>query len=97
MDRKPQPNDTLRNLALAAVAGQAGCSTVVIVFLALFGGLLIDSRLHTRPAFTLGLVLLSIPVSLYIMVRMVLSTISQITPPAAPRETDPFTQKEKRL
>ena len=75
--------DYVRNLALATVAGQAGCSTLVLIFLALFGGLYLDSRLDTHPVFTIGLVLVSIPVSLYAMVRMVLTAVSHInTPPA---------------
>jgi F0F1-type ATP synthase assembly protein I len=80
MDRKQNP-DYVRNLALAAVAGQAGCSTVVLVFLGLFGGLYLDSKLNTHPIFTVALVLLSIPVGLYAMVRTVLSTTARITLP----------------
>jgi len=79
MNPKVTP-DHVRNLALAAAAGQAGCSTLVLVFLALFAGMFLDARLDTHPIFTLGLVLLSIPVSLYAMVRLVLSMVSQITP-----------------
>ncbi len=78
--------DYMRNLALATVAGQAGCSTLVLIFLALFGGLYLDAHLDTHPVFTIGLVLVSIPVSLYAMVRMVLTAVSHIntSPPAPP-------------
>jgi F0F1-type ATP synthase assembly protein I len=72
--------DHVRNLALAAAAGQAGCSTLVLVFLALFAGMFLDAHFNTHPIFTLGLVLLSIPVSLYAMVRLVLSMVARITP-----------------
>jgi F0F1-type ATP synthase assembly protein I len=80
MNQKLSP-EHVRNLALAAAAGQAGCSTLILVFLALFAGMFLDARFNTHPIFTLGLVLLSIPVSLYAMVRLVLSMVSRITPP----------------
>jgi hypothetical protein len=80
MNQKLSP-EHVRNLALAAAAGQAGCSTLILVFLALFAGMFLDARLNTHPIFTLGLVLLSIPVSLYAMVRLVLSMVSRITLP----------------
>ena len=79
MDRKVNP-DYLRNLALATVAGQSGCMTVILIFLGLFGGMYLDSRLDTHPIFTIGLVLLAIPISLYAMVRLMLSSIAAIKP-----------------
>jgi F0F1-type ATP synthase assembly protein I len=78
----------MRNMALATVAGQAGCSTLVMIFLALFGGLYLDSRLGTHPVFTIGLVMASIPVSLYAMVRMVLAAVSHIDTTPATRRAD---------
>lgn len=77
MDPKLTP-DHVRNLALASVAGQAGCLTVIIVFVALFGGMFLDSRLDTHPVFTIGLVLLSVPVSLYAMIRLMLSSVASL-------------------
>lgn len=96
MDRKPQPNTYYRNLAMAAIAGQSGCSTVIIVFAALFAGLFINSRLHTQPVFTLGLVLLSVPLGLFVMVRMVLSATAQIRTSSTPSKPDLSPPKEKR-
>lgn len=77
-------SDYVRNLALAAVAGQAGCLSVVLVFLALFAGLFLDAQLDTHPVFTIGLVLASVPLSLYAMIRLMLSSVAAIrhTPPA---------------
>ena len=103
MDPKINP-DYSRNLALASVAGQAGCLTVIIVFMALFGGMFLDSRLDTHPVFTIGLVLLSVPVSLYAMIRLMLSSVALIraTPTqgeraptkASPAPSDRTTTKE---
>ncbi|MFW5771895.1 MAG: hypothetical protein ACOCZH_01135 [Phototrophicaceae bacterium] len=70
-----------RNLGLAAVAGQAGCWTIVIVFVALFLGLWLDSQMGQRGLFTFGLVILSIPVSLMVMLRIAVSAINRIDPP----------------
>ncbi len=70
----------LRNLSLAAVAAQAGCLTLVIVFAALFIGLWLDSRLDERGPFTFGLLCLSVPVSLYAMLRLSISAINRIVP-----------------
>lgn len=87
--------DVMRNIALATVAGQAGCSTLVLVFLALFGGMYLDAQLNTHPLFTVGLLLLSIPISLFSLFRMVLSAVARITPPSPP--ASPTTQQAVKL
>jgi F0F1-type ATP synthase assembly protein I len=76
MSQTSEPPDTKRsdyafNMTLAAVAGQVGCLTLVIVIAALFGGLWLDSRMGTRPMFTVGLMIISIPVTLIVMVWIV--------------------------
>lgn len=83
MDRQPNNAEYMRNLALATVAGQAGCGTLVLVFGALFGGMFLDSRLDTHPVFTIGLVLVAIPVSLYAMIHLVLTSVAALQPPPA--------------
>lgn len=98
MNLKLSP-DYARNMALASVAGQAGCLSVMIIFMALFAGMFLDSRLNTHPVLTLGLVLLSVPVSLYAMIRLMLSSVAAIktaTPEAttAPGAADQAMTKE---
>lgn len=66
------------NLTLVAVAGQVGCLTLVIVLLALFGGLWLDNRLGTRPWFTVLLMLGSVPVTLIVMFKVVRLTTSRM-------------------
>jgi len=61
------------SLALAGLLGQVGCLTFVIVLGAILAGLWIDTRFDTRPLFTLVLVLGSVPVTLYLMFRIVLA------------------------
>jgi len=69
------------NLAMATVAGQAGCLTIVIILAALFLGLWLDNVFNTaRPVFTFGLVLGSVPITLFVMVWVARSAISQIKP-----------------
>lgn len=70
------------NLAYAAVAGQAGCFTLAIVMAALFIGLWLDAHFGTRGPFTIGVLLFSIPLSLFLMVRIALGAVRRITPPS---------------
>jgi F0F1-type ATP synthase assembly protein I len=55
-----------------AAGTQAGCVGVVLIIGALLIGRWLDSQLGTGPWLSLGILLLSIPVSLYVMVRVVL-------------------------
>lgn len=67
-----------RNLWLAALAGQVGFLTLIIILAAVLGGLALDARLGTRPWFTIGLLLASIPVSLLLMVYITRKTVAKI-------------------
>ena len=88
MSQTPTPKPDRRqywlNLTLAGAAGQVGCLTLLIVLLAVFGGLWLDARFQTKPAFTFGLLIASIPVSLLVMffvVRLATSKIKAGPPP----------------
>jgi F0F1-type ATP synthase assembly protein I len=68
------------NLTLAAVAGQVGCLTIVVVLAALFAGLYLDNRFGgDQPIFTIGLMLASIPVTLVAMFWVVRKATSRLT------------------
>jgi F0F1-type ATP synthase assembly protein I len=71
-------------LALASMVSQVGCVTIVIVLGALVVGLWLDRTFDTQPLFTILLLLGSIPVSLYTLVRIAFSAAAQLTP--APSE-----------
>lgn len=86
MDQRHTNANYVRNLALATVAGQAGCMSVILVFLGLFAGMFLDARLDTHPVFTIGLILVAIPVSLFAMIRLMLSSVGAIKHP--PSGTD---------
>ena len=87
-NKPPQPTSTevvTRTLAQGSLIGvQAGCVSVILIILALVVGLVLDRALGTKYVFTVGLMLLSIPVSLGAMVYTVLrSTRSMQNPPAS--------------
>lgn len=76
--KKSEMRQRARNLGLAAVAGQAGCATLIIVFGALFLGLWLDSQFDQRGPCTFGVLILSVPVSLYAMLRIAMGAIRLI-------------------
>lgn len=79
---EPRPGtQRVRNLTLAAIAAQAGCFTLTIVVAALLAGLWLDAQAGQRGPFTIGLLIVSIPISLFGMLRIALGAVRRITPP----------------
>jgi len=74
----PQQKQNRFNLLLAAVTGQVGCLTLVIIIGAVLGGMALDARLDTKPWFTIGLLVASIPLSLVIMFFVVRKAVSKL-------------------
>ncbi len=68
------------NLTLASIAGQVGCLTLVIIFLALFAGIWLDRYLGTKPLFIIVFLVSSVPVTLFLMFRVVRAATSHIKP-----------------
>jgi hypothetical protein len=94
--QEPRPPDL--PLALAGLLGQVGCVTLIIIFAALGIGLWLDSQFDSRPIFILILVLGSVPVTIYLMVRIVLTGMARIqrradtrsgVEPSSERDHDP--------
>ena len=83
-ENKPQtpPSSTevvSKTLAQGSLIGvQAGCVSIVVVIAALVIGIWLDRTIGTRYIFTLGLLLVSIPVSLAAMVYSVLRSSRSI-------------------
>ena len=65
-------------LALVGVIGQVGCLTLLIISVALIAGLWLDNQFQTRPLFALVFILASVPLTLYLMFRVVLSFAPRI-------------------
>lgn len=82
-DQKHRPDQQVRmqNLAYAAVAGQVGCTTVILIIGALLVGLWLDAQFGVKGPFTIILLLLSIPISLYLVLRIALGAVRAIRPP----------------
>ena len=66
------------NLTLAAVAGQVGCLTLVIVLAALLVGLWLDAQFGTKPMITVILMIASVPVTLVLMFWIVKTATARI-------------------
>lgn len=82
------------NLTLASIAGQVGCLTLVIIFVALFGGLWLDRYFDTKPLFTVVLLIGSVPVTLFLMFLVVRAATSRIKPVQNSEETKISTTEE---
>jgi len=65
-------------ITLAGVVGQVGCLTLAVIAVALIAGLWLDSQFDTKPVFVLALVLGSVPLTLFLMFRVVLSIAPKI-------------------
>jgi len=63
---------------IAALAGQVGVLTLVIILAAVFGGLALDAHFDTKPWFTVGLLVASIPISLVTMIFLVRKAVAKI-------------------
>jgi len=61
---------------LAGIIGQVGCLVVLIIGLALGAGILLDRFLGTRAIFTVLLMVGSVPVALYITVRISMTAVA---------------------
>lgn len=88
-----QPPSRFKNMTLAVIAGQAGCLTLVVIFVALFAGIWLDAQLHVRGVFTVGLLLMSIPISLFFMVRIALGAVKNLQPPP-PKQQQQYGSKQ---
>ena len=68
------------NMTMASIAGQVGCLTLAVIFAALFAGLWLDRYLDTKPLFTIVILLGSVPVTLFLMFRLVKAATDRIKP-----------------
>ncbi len=64
-------------MAVAVVVGLGGFITLAIVMGVLLIGLALDRALNTRPLFTIGFLVLSAPVSIFVMYRVATFVISR--------------------
>jgi magnesium-transporting ATPase (P-type) len=75
---KQNPQQQINQAAmLASVVGQVGCLIVFIIAIALGVGMLIDKFLGTNAIFTVLLMVGSVPVALYVTVRLSLTAVAR--------------------
>ena len=88
-DPKAQDKDRQQyayNLTMAAIASQVGCFTLVIIFGALIAGLWLDRSFATKPLFTILFMVGSMPLTLYVMFRVVQGATNRIKPATEKKE-----------
>jgi F0F1-type ATP synthase assembly protein I len=71
--------DEFRTAVTMTVVWVAGL-TLVIIFVALFAGILLDRFLNSKPLFTIVLTIASIPVTIYATFRVVKAASGRIKP-----------------
>jgi F0F1-type ATP synthase assembly protein I len=79
--------DEFRAAVTMTVVWVAGL-TLIIIFVGLFAGLLLDKLLSTRPIFTIVLTIASIPVTLYATFRVVKAASNRIQPAGKQKRTE---------
>ncbi len=72
--------DEFRTAITMTVVWVAGL-TLVVIFLALFTGILLDKFLDSKPLFTVLFIVGSIPLTIYLTFRVVKLASSRIQPP----------------
>lgn len=84
MSAAPEPSPELaRNefvLSVVRVVGLGGFGMLAITLAAVFLGLLADRFLGTRPLFTIGMLVLSAPASIFFIFRITLRATARIRP-----------------
>ena len=68
------------NMGLAGFAGTVGVVTLAIVVGALVLGIFLDAQLHTKPLFTILILLGSVPITIFVMFRLALGAIAKMKP-----------------
>lgn len=63
---------------MMSVVTQVGCGTVLLIGLALGGGILLDNLLNTGRIITVILMVSSVPLSLYLIFKIWLRAIEQM-------------------
>jgi len=63
---------------LIVLVGQVGCLTLVIILASVMAGLWLDGYFHTKPWFTLALLLAGIPLSVLLMLQVARRTLSRL-------------------
>jgi F0F1-type ATP synthase assembly protein I len=66
------------NTLLIVLVGQMGCLTLVVILITVLAGLWLDNTFHTKPVFTLLLLLAGVPLSVILMVYVGRKTLTKL-------------------
>jgi len=80
-------------LTVATILTQVGCLTIVIIFIALFGGIWLDGYFDTKPWFTMILTIASLPITILVMLKLVRAGTSKLN--SSPPKNDEDTPQEE--
>lgn len=82
----PQDKQRLVNMTVIALVAQVGCLTLIIVLAAMFAGVWVDSRMNSKPVGTIILLIVSVPIALFIMLKVVRATLRKLGMESRPQE-----------
>jgi multisubunit Na+/H+ antiporter MnhG subunit len=77
---KNKESSNAYRITLITVVTQVGCLTPLIILGALFAGLWLDRVLATKPIFTIIFIVISAPVSVYVLYRIVKAATNRMKP-----------------
>jgi hypothetical protein len=83
----------IKNLTLAGIAALTGCVAVIVILSALLLGLWLDSVMGQRGPAVVILLVLSAPVSLFLMTTIALKIVNRIQP-QLPKSKDEDNEEE---
>ena len=97
MSENPNRVSFGRSALLALAAGQqVGCTTMIIIIGALLLGLWLDAQTGIKGFFTITLLVLSAPISLYFGYRLALRTANRVTETPAQEKSELFSTPTER-
>jgi F0F1-type ATP synthase assembly protein I len=66
------------NTILIVLIGQMGCLAVIVVAISVLAGIWLDGTFHTKPVFTLILLLAGVPVSVLLMLFVARRSLAKL-------------------
>ncbi len=66
------------NTLLIVLVGQMGCLTILVIALSVLAGFWLDNTFHTKPVFTLVLLLAGVPVSVMLMLFVARRSLAKL-------------------
>jgi F0F1-type ATP synthase assembly protein I len=66
------------NTLLIVLVGQMGCLSLIVILVTVLSGIWLDNTFHTKPIFTLVLLLAGVPLSIVLMVYVGRKTLAKL-------------------